>query len=66
MANCTADNAQFVSPEACAGFCAKWEPGTAGETTNNTLGCHIYHADAAAAADGAALHCPHAGPSGAG
>jgi len=34
--------------------------GTSADTTGNTIGCHLYHANAAAGT-GAMTHCPHAG-----
>jgi hypothetical protein len=64
-ANCTGDNAQYgTTPDACPTTCATWAAGTEGETSGNTLGCHLYHAGAAADAPG--THCIHAGPSGGG
>lgn len=68
--NCTAGNAQFASEAACNTYCNRartapeyWAAGTAGATSGNSLACRTYHGGAPAAAD-AALHCPHAGPSG--
>jgi hypothetical protein len=60
MANCHDANAQYVSMDACLGSCMGIPPAAAME--GDTLGCHTYHATAAAA--DAAVHCPHAGPSG--
>ncbi len=68
MTNCTADNMQYADMAECVAYCgrAMWPMGTVGEMTNNTLGCHSYHAGVAGTggAIGATLHCPHAGPSG--
>ncbi|MEI8259193.1 MAG: hypothetical protein WCJ30_26285 [Deltaproteobacteria bacterium] len=63
MTNCTAANAQYVTMDACMGSCLGLPVGTAGATSGNSIACRAYHA--AAAATGAGLHCPHAGPSGA-
>ena len=65
-ANCTGDNAQYASMDACMAYCstnASWDPGTRGDVDTNTLGCRLYHAGDPAVMD-AATHCPHAGPSG--
>jgi hypothetical protein len=61
-ANCTTTNAQFGTEGACLGSCAGYTQGDAGVTSGNSLECRSYHATAAAG--GAALHCPHAGPAG--
>ena len=61
MTNCTGANAQFVNMDACLGSCRGIPADTA--MSGNTIGCHSYHATAAAT--GAAVHCPHAGPTGA-
>ena len=70
-ANCSGANRQFGATDAaamtsCLSACAAfgWGAGALGDTSGNTLGCHLYHANAAAS--GAALHCPHAGPLGGG
>jgi hypothetical protein len=49
----------------CATYCGQvsWTPGTEGATSGNTLACRLQHATLAAT--NAALHCPHAGPTGA-
>ncbi len=65
-ANCTGDNAQYENRAACISYCndvGGWDTGAAGETVGNTLGCREYHAGDPASMD-AALHCPHAGPTG--
>jgi hypothetical protein len=69
-ANCTAANAQFASDAACNTYCARartapefWSEGTAGAASGNSVACRTYHGGAPAVAN-AALHCPHAGPSG--
>ena len=64
MSNCTAGNAQYPSTDSCLGACASFPPGNVGATSGNSLGCRTYHAGNAAA--NANVHCPHAGPSGAG
>lgn len=60
--NCTAANQQYPDTTACMATCMHIAPGTAADTSGNTLGCRIYHADAAGANPG--LHCRHAGPGG--
>jgi hypothetical protein len=48
----------------CATDCATWPEGVDGDQANDTTHCRLYHAEAAA--DDAALHCPHASPDGGG
>lgn len=69
--NCTAANAQFTSEAACNTHCVLsrtspefWPAGVTGATSGNSLACRTYHGGAPAAGD-PALHCPHAGPTGA-
>jgi hypothetical protein len=61
--NCTAANQEYVNNATCLAMCANMTPGTAGDTSGDTLACRQYHAGAAAG--NAALHCRHAGFSGA-
>ena len=49
----------------CLSQCAQWPLGMAGDTTGDSLGCRLYHVGVANQVD-ANVHCPHAGPSGAG
>jgi hypothetical protein len=63
-ANCTGANAEYDNTGECTTECGGWAEGTAADTTGNTLGCHTYHATAAAGDPG--THCPHAGPTGGG
>jgi hypothetical protein len=64
-ANCTGTNAQYADDPTCLAICALVPPGSEiGATADNTLGCRIYHAGAAAGEPD--LHCTHAGPLGAG
>jgi len=66
---CTGNNQQFSSVSACQTACAGYSTaGTPGATSGNTVQCRIYHAGVAGTniAQNAALHCPHAGPSGGG
>lgn len=64
--NCTGTLAQYTSMQECLSYCdgIGWELGVADdvETGKNSVGCRQYHAGAAA--QDAATHCPHAGPSG--
>lgn len=62
MANCTADNTQYVDMKSCIGAAAAYPPGTDADMSGNTLGCRTYHSGAAKGDPG--THCPHAGPSG--
>lgn len=68
-ASCSAANAQYASEAACNTYCARartapefWSEGTAGATGGNAVACRTTHAGLATS--NAALHCPHAGPSG--
>lgn len=64
MAACGGVNAQYTSVESCIGACGGMPPGNPGETSGNSLSCRIYHAGMASIDP--AVHCVHAGPSGAG
>jgi hypothetical protein len=69
MANCTTANgaAQYADMAHCLGSCGAFTIGTStvNDQTGDTLGCRVYHANAAAgSATNATLHCPHAGPGG--
>jgi hypothetical protein len=60
MANCKAADVQFADATACMTACATvTTPGTAADTAGNTIGCHLYHANAAATTPD--VHCWHAG-----
>ena len=61
-ANCTAGNAQYTNLQLCEATCATFDMGAQSDTTGNTLGCRLYHSDAAAGDP--ATHCTHAGPGG--
>ena len=66
--NCSGENEQFGSRDACIDYCeniGSWDAGLTSDTEGNTIGCRTYHADGPASADPAA-HCGHAGPSGGG
>ncbi|GMV41329.1 MAG: hypothetical protein AMXMBFR64_30450 [Myxococcales bacterium] len=66
-AACTGGNAQYGSEAACLSYCGTWAmlpPGKTGDTSGNTIGCRLYHAQVAAQPGNAATHCPHAGPAG--
>lgn len=65
MGGCTAGNQQYSDLDNCKNSCAAFTAGTLADTSGDTLGCRIYHATvAAASADNAVVHCPHAGPGG--
>jgi len=53
------------SNEVCLKQCSQWPEGSLKDVEGDTLGCRLYHARVAGMTD-AAVHCPHAGPSGAG
>ena len=56
----------YADAAACEAYCgagASLPVGAAGDTSGNTIGCRLYHADMAAT--DATTHCPHAGKSGA-
>ena len=62
MSECTGENAQYISTDACMNACPNFPVGTAADTSGNTLGCRTYHA--ALAKTAANPHCWHAGPYG--
>jgi hypothetical protein len=55
---------QYASMGTCMASCENFTPGTLGQTSGNTLGCRVYHTEAAMG--DAAGHCEHAGPGGGG
>ncbi len=58
-----ATHTQFDNEATCLAVCGTWETGTDVDATmDNTVGCHQYHA--LAAADAPDPHCVHAGPAG--
>ncbi len=61
-ATCTDENTVYESQEQCLATCEALDPGTLGDTTQNTVGCRKYHA--ASAATDPDTHCPHASPTG--
>ena len=65
---CTGANAQYTNVDACMSYCETWGQlplGDLADTDGNTVGCRIYHAGVASISEeNAAVHCPHAGPSG--
>lgn len=62
--NCTGDLNAFMDETECNAECSTWYAGTFKDTDGHTIGCHSYHA--MAAAGDAETHCPHAGPGGGG
>ncbi|MCY1071929.1 hypothetical protein OV090_44705 [Nannocystis sp. RBIL2] len=64
FANCTADLNMYNDEADCLDQCGHWYPGTSADVDGDTVGCRLYHAGVAATDD--ELHCPHAGPGGAG
>jgi hypothetical protein len=63
-AACTGPNAQYSTRQRCLNACAAFPMGTAGDTSGNTLGCRLSHAQRAGADAGA--ECEAAGPGGGG
>lgn len=62
MAACIGANAQYASMQNCLDSCADFPAGSLGQTSMNTLGCRVYHTEAART--NADSHCVHAGPGG--
>lgn len=60
-----ADHSDYANMQNCLDNCAQWPVGDASDTGADSLGCRIYHATVASSTD-PDIHCPHAGPSGAG
>lgn len=64
-ANCTAANLMYANTAECMATCGRFTPGTVGQTSGNTAGCRLYHANnAAGGQNNADMHCRHAGPGG--
>jgi len=66
--NCVGSNQQYTSKSTCMTACgAIPSTGNPGDTTGDTVQCRIYHAGVAGnPSTNAPVHCPHAGPTGAG
>jgi hypothetical protein len=65
QAACTGAVSQYATMQNCLDTCAKFgTPGALGDMSGDTLGCRIYHAEAAQMTP--MVHCPHAGPTGGG
>jgi hypothetical protein len=65
LANCETDAANTYADETdCETQCAAFDCGTSDDTSGDTLGCRIYHANAAATDP--ATHCIHASAAGTG
>jgi hypothetical protein len=62
---CTGNDQQYLTTLECMNACAFFPPGSASDTTGDTLGCRIYHTGLAAMGT-PNPHCWHAGPYGAG
>lgn len=62
QSTCADTLAQYGTMEECVASCALFPVGALGEMTGNTLGCRIYHTEAAG--EDAGAHCEHAGPGG--
>ena len=66
LRNCTGVNMLYADLPACMASCAMFPAtGNGGDTSGDTVQCRIYHAGTPAS-ENPAMHCPHAGPTGAG
>jgi len=63
-ANCNITNGGYNDRAHCESICEAFPAGLDADTSGNTLGCRVYHANAAAGDPD--LHCPHASASGGG
>jgi hypothetical protein len=59
------DFTEYANEADCLANCAQWPLGETSDTEHDSIGCRLYHATVAADTD-PEMHCPHAGPSGAG
>lgn len=59
------DFTEYANEDDCMANCAQWPLGETTDTEQDSVGCRLYHATVAADTD-PEMHCPHAGPSGAG
>lgn len=64
MSACRGQNQQWSAPSSCTGACPAFAAGKTTDRSGATLGCRLYHAEAAAIDPSG--HCPSAGPGGAG
>ncbi len=62
MANCQGGDAVYDNVDDCMSACEEFPVGDAADTSENTLSCRQYHANAASL--GAEVHCDHASPAG--
>lgn len=62
MEACQEDLAVYETRGQCLSACSTLDPGEGSHTTQNTVGCRLYHAYSALAAP--AQHCSHASPAG--
>jgi hypothetical protein len=61
---CSGQDAQYESQAQCAAVCRDFSVGEFADTTQNTLGCRLYHSyNALCSPD---IHCAHSGPGGEG
>ncbi|WP_433934898.1 hypothetical protein AB3662_09810 [Sorangium cellulosum] len=66
MENCTAEHQVYSTVDTCHGVCALLEPGDPLEPVDNTVACRAHQAELAGRTGEVAVHCPPAGPGGAG
>ena len=62
--SCLDDMNAYLDEADCLAQCASFYPGKEGDTVGDTIGCREYHAGVAKGEP--VIHCPHAGPGGAG
>lgn len=66
MASCTGENQVYSGLDTCLGVCARLSPGDPLEPVGNTIACRARQADLARRTGEPSVHCPAAGPGGAG
>lgn len=62
MQSCTGMNQEYIDQGTCEAMCQNFEPGTVGDTTQDSLTCRTHYATLAAADPG--TNCRSAGPLG--
>lgn len=66
LQNCIGEYALYSGMDTCLGVCSRLPPGDALEPAGNTIACRAAQAGLAKSTGEPALHCPRAGPGGAG
>jgi hypothetical protein len=60
-----ADFSEYANEADCLSNCMQWPVGTEADIEGDSLGCRLYHVTVASQTE-PDMHCPHAGPAGAG